>query len=243
MRALTLAMLMPLAACNISWSDDDDGAAIGASGSGTTRSYAAADFIKIDQRGPDDIDVRVGSGFSVRAEGDAKTLDKIRIARMGDSLRVGRARLGGINWNSGEGIKIYVTMPRITAANLAGSGDMTIDRVEGGAFDGAIAGSGSMMLGAVALDTLGLSIAGSGSAAARGTANALKINIAGSGDVDGGGLQARGASINIAGSGSVKAMVDGDAKVSIMGSGDVDLGPKARCKTSKMGAGEVRCGG
>ena len=58
MRALTPAMLLPLAACNIGWSDDDDGPAIAASGSGTTRSYAAADFTKIDQRGPDDIDVR-----------------------------------------------------------------------------------------------------------------------------------------------------------------------------------------
>jgi len=222
------------------WSSDDDLPGVAGTGTGGTRSYAVADFTSVDQRGPDDVDVRVGTGFSVRAEGDPDVLDRVRIARDGDRLRIGRA--SGFNLGSG-GAKIYVTMPRIGGASLAGSGDMAIDRIEGATFGGDIAGSGNLRLGRVELDTLKLSIAGSGSIAASGQAATVGISIAGSGDVDAGGLQASGAKIDIAGSGSVRAAVDGEAKVTIMGSGDVDLGPKARCKTTKMGVGDVRCGG
>lgn len=242
MRPLLLAMLMPLAACGGNWSDDDKPGVAG-SGSGDTRSYAVAGFTSVDQRGPDDVDVRVGSGFSVRAEGDADVIEKVKIERVGNALRIGRVRSAGFSWRSDSGVKIYITMPRVTGASLAGSGDMAIDRVEGAAFDGTIAGSGTLALGTVAVDAMTLSIAGAGSVAARGETGALKVSIAGSGDVDAGGLKAKGAEIRVAGSGSIKAAVDGDATISIMGSGDVDLGPKARCRTRKMGSGEVRCGG
>ncbi len=242
MRALTLALMLPLAACNISWSSDEDDGKPGvpASGSGGARTYAVADFTSIEQAGPDDVDVRVGSGFSVRAEGDSDDLDKLKIERRGDALRIGRKN--SIGWGSSEGVKVYVTMPRVTGASLAGAGDMSVDRVEGAAFDGSIAGAGTLTLGAVAVQALSLKIAGAGDVAARGDAGALKVSIAGSGNIDGEGLKATSAEVKIAGSGSVKALVDGAATVSIMGSGDVDLGPKARCETKKMGSGNVKCG-
>jgi hypothetical protein len=234
-------MLMPLAACGGNWSDDDKPGVLG-SGTGGSRSYAVADFTSVDQRGPDDVDVRVGTSFSVRAEGDPDVIEKVKIDRVGDTLRVGRVKSAGFSWGSGNGVKIYITMPRLTGVSLAGSGDMAVDRIEGTAFDGTIAGSGTLTLGAVAVDAMTLSIAGAGSIAARGETGALKVSIAGSGDVEAGGLKASGAEIEIAGAGSIKAAVDGAANVSILGSGDVDLGPKARCRTSKMGSGDVRCG-
>ncbi|MCC2980079.1 head GIN domain-containing protein [Sphingomonas sp. IC4-52] len=210
-------------------------------GSGNERRYAVADFSSIEQRGPDDVDVRVGTGFSVRAEGDDDVLSRVKIAKDGSRLLITREG-SGINWNSGSA-KIYVTMPRIEAARLAGSGDIAIDRIEGGAFDGSIAGSGALKLGRVGVDRLELSIAGSGSAEANGEADALAVNIAGSGDVEAAGLRATSADVNIAGAGNVRAVVNGPAKVAIMGAGDVDLGPQAKCDISKVGTGDVRCGG
>jgi hypothetical protein len=76
---------------------------------------------------------------------------------------------------------------------------------------------------------------------AAGTAKALKIEIAGTGDVDGSKLRAQSASVEIAGTGSAVALVDGPAKVNSIGTGDVDLGPNARCTVSKLGTGTVRC--
>lgn len=238
MRVSALALLLPLAACGFS-SGNNDAPGVEGTGSGNERSYAVADFASIDQRGPDDVDVRVGTGFSVRAEGDPKVLARLKIAKDGDRLLITREG-SVINWGSGSA-KIYVTMPRIEAATLAGAGDIAVDRIEGESFEGAIAGSGSLNLGRAAVTRMNLSIAGSGDATVAGETEALSVKIAGSGDVDAGGLRATSADVNIAGAGNVRAVVNGPAKVAIMGAGDVDLGPEADCEVSKLGTGEVRC--
>lgn len=242
MRAILFALFLPLAACG---NGSDDGASQGApaQGAGGARTYAVADFSRVELRGPDDVDVRVGGAFSVRAEGDPKVLDRLKIEKSGDTLRVGRIRSSGFYWGSDKGAKIYVTMPRIAGADLAGSGDLSVDRAQAQRFTASLAGSGDLSIAAIAAGSADLSIAGSGGIHAGGTADMLKIGIAGSGDVDAGGLTASRADISIAGSGDVRAVVNGPAQVSIMGSGDVDLGPNARCTTSKMGSGTVRCGG
>lgn len=241
MRYIAIAMLAGLTACSFDWNDDKDGPGVAGSGNGTTRTYAIADFSGIDLRGSDDIDVRVGAGFSVRAEGDARDLDKLRIAKDGTTLSVGRRNGTGMNWGKGEKVKVYVTLPRLASAGVAGSGTMAVDRIDGSKFEGGIAGSGSLAIAAMAVDKAEFSIAGSGDASAAGTARQLEVDIAGSGSLDAPGLKAQRAEISVAGSGDVRAVVDGTASVDIMGSGDVDLGPDATCKVSKMGSGSVRC--
>ncbi|MGA1798346.1 head GIN domain-containing protein [Sphingomonas sp. 4RDLI-65] len=243
MNFLALGLIIPLAACSFSWNGDDEGSGAAASGSGTTRTYQVAGFNGIDLRGSDDVDVRVGTGFSIRAEGPSEQLDRLRIDRDGDTLDIGRKNGTNFGWSKGAKVKVYVTLPRLTEANVSGSGNMAVDRVEGGGFKGGIAGSGNLDIAAIQVDDAQFSIAGSGTARASGTARDLKVEIAGSGDVDGSKLQAQSAKIEIAGSGSVRAIVNGPASVDMMGSGDVDLGPNSRCKTSKMGSGKVRCGG
>jgi hypothetical protein len=242
MNFLALGLIIPLAACSFSWNGDDEGSGAAASGSGTTRTYQITDFNGIDLRGSDDVDVRVGTGFSVRAEGPSDQLDRLRIERDGETLDIGRKNGTNFGWSKGAKVKVYVTLPRLTEANVSGSGNMAVDRVEGSGFKGGIAGSGNLTLAAIQVDGAKFSIAGSGTARASGTARDLKVEIAGSGNVDGSKLQAQSAKVEIAGSGSVRAVVNGAAKIDIMGSGDVDLGPNAHCTTSKMGSGTVRCG-
>lgn len=239
---LLAALALPLAACTISSGGDDDGTpGVAAQGSGGTRTYAVADFTEVELRGAEDVDIRVGPGFSVRADGDAEVLDHLKIAKVGNALRVSHVRTKGWSWN-GRAAKIAITMPQLAGVAAAGSGDVTVDRVQGQRFEGEGAGSGSLSIGQLAVDQASFSLAGSGDVKAAGQVRALEINIAGSGDVDAGGLKAAQADVSIAGSGSVRAEVNGPAKISIMGSGDVDLGAKAKCQTSKMGSGSVRCG-
>ncbi|WEK44343.1 MAG: DUF2807 domain-containing protein [Candidatus Sphingomonas colombiensis] len=241
MRYLTLALLLPLAACG-GLHDEDSQPSIAPNGSGSSRTFAANDFTAVELRGPDDMDVRVGSAFSVRADGDPGVLDKLRVVRDGQTLRVGRKT--GFSWGSTGSAKIYVTMPRVTAASLSGSGNLAVDRIEGSGFDGALSGSGDLKIGAIAVDNAAFSISGSGKVSTdRGTARQLKISVAGSGDVDARNLVAQSAKVDVAGSGDVRATVNGPATVSIMGSSDIDLGPKAKCETHKTGSGSVRCGG
>ncbi len=233
MRTMVLAALLPLMACGNS---DDDAAGIPARGTGTVRTFEARDFSAVNLGGSDDVEVRVGGDFAVRAEGDPHILDRLKITRDGNALGISR------RGSSAPGqARVFVTLPAIGAASIGGSGDMTIDRVTGGSFRARIAGSGNMTLAQVA--TQDLAIAGSGSVAARGTTQRLSAKVAGSGGVDAPGLIARTAEVSTVGSGGIRATVKGNANVSSVGSGDVDLGGEATCRVRKAGSGDVRCGG
>lgn len=241
MRALLILAALPLAACSVDFGTDDQPGVAG-TGTGGTRTYQVADFTKVALRGADAVDVRVGSAFSVRAEGDAEVLEYLKIEKDGDTLKIGRRNRAGFDWGRRQA-KVFVTMPRIVEGQTAGSGDMTIDRAEGASFEADSAGSGTISIATLAVDEVEFDVAGSGGVRAGGTAKSVKIGIAGSGSVDAGGLKANAANVSIAGSGSVKLDVTGNAKVSIAGSGDVDLGASAKCSVTKMGSGNVRCGG
>ena len=241
MRLVFVAPLM-LAACSLGGQAGSDEPGVPGQGSGNARTYAVADFDSIGLRGSDDVEVRVGSGFSVRAEGDQDVLVRLRITRDGNALRIDRKRESGITWGGGSA-KVLVTMPRIAAAKLAGSGDITIDRAEGARFDGAVAGSGGLSVDALQVDEARLSIAGSGDLKAGGTAGRLEVSIAGSGSLKGDDLQVKSAKVSVAGSGDVRAKLDGEGEVRVAGSGNVDLGKNARCTIRASGSGTVRCGG
>lgn len=241
MRALMLLAAIPLVACSFHGGDNDSQPGVPASGQGTSRTYPVADFTGVELKGSDDADVRLGKAFSVRAEGPSDRLDDLKIVKEGDTLKISR-RSSHMGWGGGRDVKVFVTMPAIRAASIAGSGDMTVDRVDGGGFEGSTAGSGALSIGQMQVDQVKLSIAGSGNITAAGAAKQASLSIAGSGDIDAGGLTASQADVSSAGSGDIKATVNGHAKVSMMGSGDVDLGGGATCEVSKMGSGEVTCG-
>jgi hypothetical protein len=232
--------VLPLAACGMSIGDGDDSPGIPATGSGGSRTYAASGFDKISMAGADDVDVTFGNGFAVRAEGSADDLDSLRIRVSGDTLTIDHRR-SGTGWNKSKA-RVHVTLPRLTKAELAGSGTLTAEGVQGDRFSGGIAGSGNLVLRQIAVSDASFELAGSGKVTAAGTARKLDVEIAGSGSLDAAGLRASEADISMAGSGNVRASVAGPAKISMMGSGDVDLGREAKCTTEKMGSGTVRCG-
>lgn len=239
---LIAAMALPLGACHASWEKDGKGHRVEESGPATARTYAATGFTAVDLRGSDDVDIKIGEAFSVRAEGGSKILDKLDIRVDGTTLRVARKDSDNWSWHDGGGgVKVSITMPRLTAASVAGSGDLTADRAEGD-FSGDVAGSGNLKVGEIKGGAVKLDIAGSGNITVAGTATSLHADTAGSGDIDAKGLTATSAKVSIAGSGNVRGTVNGEADVSIMGSGDVDLGGGAKCRVSSMGSGDAHCG-
>ncbi|MFD1789816.1 head GIN domain-containing protein [Sphingomonas floccifaciens] len=237
---MTLAAL-PLVACG-AIAGTNRGEAVAESGSGGTREFQVAGFTKVELAGADDIDVRVGQGFSVRAEGPAEQLDKLDIRKDGSTLWVGRKRdKSGWSISRGKGVKVYVTMPAIEGASLGGSGNLSVDTARARAFEASLAGSGDLRLDRIEAQDVNMSLAGSGNLRAAGQAATLKVRIAGSGNVEAAGLKAADANISVAGSGNAAAQVNRTAKVSVVGSGNVTLTGGAKCDSSKMGSGEIRC--
>jgi hypothetical protein len=211
------------------------------SGPKSSRTFAVDRFSAVDVAGPDDVDVRVGSGFSIRAEGPQKILDRLEIMKEGDSLKIRRKDGGGFHWGSDHGAKIHVTMPRITAASTTGSGDLMVDQVKGDTFAANANGSGDLTIGTLNVQSATLSVTGSGGLKVAGTAKSGKFSVAGSGDIDAPQFRTSGASVSVTGSGSISAAVAGAASVNSVGSGDVTLTGGATCTTSKAGSGDVNC--
>ena len=239
--ALPLALALTGAA-TAQWGDDR-GPGVAPRNAGGALVYPIDGFTAVSLALPANVDVRVGPGFSVRATGPARAFNDIRVTRDGSSLQIERRYRGrSRDENLARGVHFVVTMPRIEAAHIGGSGGIKVDRVNGRRFDAAVGGSGSLMLGTVAVDRLSGDIGGSGSIVAGGTRGDLSVTIGGSGRVAGVLRRARGATVSIAGSGGVRAQVEGNANVSIAGSGNADLGPRARCSVSRVGSGRARCG-
>lgn len=215
-----------------------------AAGAQTTRSFPVSGFDRVSLRGPDAVSVRVGPAESVSVSGPAELLDALEVEVRDGELRLGRKRGSG-SWTGGRGgaAVFTVTLPRLTAASVAGSGDMTVDRAEAKRFAASVAGSGNLGIGQLRADDVVVSIAGSGDARIAGQARSLTASVAGSGDIDATGLRTETARVSIAGSGDVRADVSREADLSVMGSGDVDIAGGASCRVSKMGSGSVRCAG
>lgn len=240
MRLAALVSMIALAACSATNAQENEESG----GPAVQRTYALTGFDAVGSGGSQDVIVTVGGQHSVRAEGDADVLDRLDIKVEDGTLKIGHKK--GSDWSFGWGkdrprTRIFVTMPAIRSAAVAGSGDMKIDRVQGDSFKASVAGSGDIEIAQMQVGEAKFSIAGSGDIKAAGTAERSSASIAGSGDIDIGGVQVRTASASIAGSGDIRIHASETADISIVGSGNVDVAGSARCTVSKRGSGEVRC--
>lgn len=232
----TVAVLASLSGCN--WGDLGGGPTV-------TRTYQVGDFHQIEVAGSYDVEVRTGAAPSVSARGSEKRLERTVVEVQGDKLVI-HPQNGHSFFHfgfTGNGSAHFtVTVPQLSAATIAGSGDIKVDKVQGPGFEGTVAGSGGIDVASVEAQQLKLSTAGSGSVKARsGKARSVEYEVSGSGDVDAAGVQAQQAKIDVAGSGSVKANALGTADVNIMGSGDVNVTGGAKCTVSKAGSGSAHC--
>lgn len=214
-------------------------------GPATTRNFQVAGFDRIEVGGPYEVTVTTGSAPSVRADGGERAIERMIVEVKGGTLRIYTRKRSGMNfgWSGGRHpVKLAVTVPRLAAAEIAGSGSISVDKVAGDSFDAGVAGSGELRLGQVDVKRLKAGIAGSGGInAGQGRAATADYEIAGSGDIEAGALVAETASVSIAGSGEVTANATGTARVDIAGSGDVRLTGGAKCTVSKAGSGNVHC--
>ena len=233
-----IAAAAATAACGEARGQEGDG------GPKTQRTYQVGEFNRIAVAGPYDVTVRTGSAPSVRASGSEKAIERLVVEVKGDTLEIHpRKRSGWFRgWSDTGPVRLDVTVPNLRAAEIAGSGDINVDRIAGESFKGGVAGSGDLRLGTVEVRRLKMGIAGSGEIRAEGgrAANA-EYEIAGSGDIDLGNLISETADVSIAGSGNVQANATGTASVDIAGSGDVRVRGGARCSVRKAGSGNVDC--
>ena len=211
--------------------------------SAAERAFNVGNFSEIGVVGPYDVAVVTGSAPSVRAVGEQVDLDNLKAEIRGGRLEIGPVERN--NWkffHNSKPVKVRVTVPSpLSGAGLAGSGDVSVDRMKGGSVSLDIAGSGNMNVASLDARNARLNIAGSGDLTAVGRCDSGKLSIAGSGDIRAKGLQCQTLNASVAGSGDIAVVATKTATISIMGSGDVTVTGGARCTTSKMGSGDAHC--
>ena len=207
------------------------------------RNFQVGPFQSVSLTGSPDVIVTVGGPPSVRAEGDARLVERLEIVVHDGDLRIGyrEGRSWSWGWSHDRSVTIHVTVPSLAAATLTGSGDMRVDRVQGDRFVGTVTGSGGLAIGQLQTGEAAFTLTGSGGIRAAGRAQRSNVQLQGSGDVDLGALEMRSAMVSLHGSGDVTARATEEAQISLFGSGDVSITGPARCRIEKRGSGEVRC--
>lgn len=237
MRALIVSLSI-LAACGplVDLGDSDSGL----SNDQPLSELTLREFDSVSLRGPDNVVIELGEEYNIRTGGGDEVVDRLEFEIRRDTLRIGRESNRGISI-SGDAATVYITMPALNGATIAGSGDMRIDRAESAEFEASIAGSGSMEIAALEAERAEFDIAGSGDMRVAGTVTDLEIGIAGSGDIEAAALRTERADIDIAGSGNVDLYATGQVRGSLIGSGDVRVTGGAECQSSAIGSGRLRC--
>lgn len=195
-----------------------------------TQAFAGGDRLILDAAF--DVTYVQGPANTIRLEGPQAAIDRIRI----DGARIGfddedpetvtvRFGPGGITgWSDLDGVRVVVTAPSVRNFEINGSGDLDVQGYDQPEFR--------------------LRIAGSGDARATGRTERLEVDIAGSGEADLDGLEARDADFDIAGSGEIDARPTGRVEAAVSGSGDIRLRRQpASLNSNVAGSGEVRVDG
>ena len=208
------------------------------------RRFTVSGFEKVQVEGPFQVTVVTGKGSGAIATGSPQALDQISIVVEGRTLRIRPNRSGwGAPPKAGEGgIKVALSTHELTAATLAGSGTLAIDKARGMRLDVALSGSGRITIGQVEADKLNLQMMGAGALVLSGRAKSLRATVTGQGALDAAGLTAVDAEIAADSTGNIVLGVRRAAKIASSGAGDVTIGGTPACTLSGTGAGRVRCG-
>jgi hypothetical protein len=208
------------------------------------RRFTVSGFEKVQVEGPFQVTVVTGKGSGAVATGSQQALDQISIVVEGRTLRIRPNRSAwGAPPKAGEGgLKVALSTHELTAATLAGSGTLAIDKARGMRLDVALSGSGRITIGQVEADRLNLQMLGAGALVLSGRAKSLRATVTGQGALDAAGLLADDAEIAADSTGNITLGVRRAAKVASSGAGDVTISGTPACTLSGSGAGRVRCG-
>jgi hypothetical protein len=206
----------------------------------TSRDFTVGTFNAVRLVAHFDLVVNVGTPSSVRAQGDPAALDLLDIRTEGQTLVAGVKP--NVQWPPNARVTITVTTPTLTAAELNGSGDISVGPLHTDSFEVTLGGSGDIEARELTLAGITVSSAGSGRIRLGGSADDATIKLSGSGEADLTTLATKRANVSVSGSGSLTLEASETVKGSISGSGDVHVTGGASCSLSSSGSGDATCG-
>jgi hypothetical protein len=210
----------------------------GTTGSGQEASEQrdVAAFERIEVAGQTAVTVASGDP-SVTVRGDDNLIGEVVTDVNDGTLTIDEQR----HVDPRAGLVVEVTAPRLRAAAVHGSGDLTARDVAGGPFTATLDGSGDLTIDGVDADVFTGDLSGSGNLDAAGQAERVDLAASGSGEADLRDLVASEATVDVTGSGDALVQVTQILQASSSGSGDVIYtGDPQDVQENTSGSGDIR---
>jgi hypothetical protein len=233
---MTRSYLAFAALCSI-WQAGCDFADVDGNGDRVERSRELAAFSRVYNDGDLDVELTQGDVQSVVVSIDSN-LQRFVKTRVADGTLYLDLREDVGNMVRGPHVRI--TVPELTRAKLAGSGEMRL------AFDEPelpldldLSGSGTLRFEGNAA-AIGAVLDGSGELSLVGETRDVRMLLSGSGAIRGKNLIAQSGDLDLSGSGDVSANVRNSVRVSLSGSGRIEIyGGASVDGYEKSGSGEI----
>jgi hypothetical protein len=215
-------------------------ACIGIPGNGerATETRDLSGFTRIDNRDALDVQVEQGPAFAVTVSIDSNLLAHVETHVAGDALVI------GVDQNVADVVRgphVLVTMPRVDALTVNGSGDLRMPALnQDSPLALSVSGSGDMQWQG-SVPEIHADQNASGDLRLAGSSDRLAVAVRGSGDLAAASLEAASGTIELDGSGDASVTIRQSAEVSLRGSGDLDLfGGATLSRVIRTGSGDLR---
>jgi hypothetical protein len=213
------------------------GARLKGSGQAVERARAVAPFSRVRLDGPVDVRLVQAGQEAVKVSADDNLEPLITTAVDGDTLVVGVKP--GSSFSTRHPLRVTVDFKQLTALEVRGSGDASVDRWKGDRLRVEMSGSGDVAIGLLEAREWSASLSGSGDLSVSGQADQQDWVLSGSGDVSASSLSGQQARAQLSGSGDLRLGVSQDLDAKLSGSGDLRYAGRPKVKSQVTGSGEL----
>lgn len=179
-----------------------------------------------------------GQTQKVEVEAEKELLQDVITEVRGTDLVI---RTADHNWKNMGQVRIYITIPVISALKVSGSGSITAsNNLEAEDLRLDVSGSGSVKIDRLKAQQIENKISGSGSIKISGeNASSLNASISGSGQLEAFGLAVGSVTVSISGSGNARVHATEALNTRISGSGSVIYKGSPRVSANATGSGKT----
>jgi len=200
------------------------------------RQVSGFNKIKLSDQGT--VYVEFGDSEALLIEAEDNLLEYLESEVEGDTLKIGVKER--VNLRPKEPINFYVTLKKLDALDISGSGKMQVPEISVTSFSIDISGSGDVDMTALYAASLDVEISGSGKVDIEGgEVEDQDIDISGSGRYNARDVQSGRTKIEVSGSGEATVRVRDHLEVDVSGSGDVRYLGAPTVDEDVSGSGDV----
>ncbi len=169
-----------------------------------TQTLDLTGFDQIEIAGVFEVNVTVGGDFSVTVSGAPSEMERLEASVQNGELILDREdhTFGKRNWRD-LGLTAEITLPALTAIDIAGVADGSVTGVDADNFEVDLSGVGDLTIA--------------------GTCGRLDADVSGVGDFNGQGLECRDVEIDVSGIGDASVFASESVDASVSGIGSIDI--------------------